>query len=97
MSRDKGYPVRDYNIKQWGMICAIEKTYTFSKASRTWVDNFKKKFKIGSRKEDLHEKLPEFIEDVREKIEELGAENVYNTLKWHPVGPYLIYFRKINF
>ena len=92
ISRNKGYPVRDYNIKQWSMICAKEKNYTFFKASKKWVDNFKHKFNIGSRKitrfrssvteareEDLHEKLPEFIEDVREKIEEIGAENVYNT------------------
>ena len=74
------------------MICANQKNYTFFKASKKWVDNFKKKFNIGSRKitrfkssvtqireEDLMDKLPEFIEDVREKIEELGAENVYNT------------------
>ena len=73
------------------MLCAKEKNYTFFKASKKWVDNFKNKFKIGSRKitrfrssvteateEDLRENLPEFIEDVREKIEELGAESGFN-------------------
>lgn len=49
-SREKGLPVRGYKIREWARREARKLDFPSFHASRSWLDSFKKKFRIRSRK-----------------------------------------------
>jgi len=90
-AQDKG-PVHDVDIKRWAVEAGIKVQCEGFKASRTFIDNFKKEFNIVSRKitkivsranfrneDGLREKAASFVQSVRPMIDEFGPENVFNT------------------
>lgn len=49
-TRAKGWPVRGYKIREWARLESRKLDFPSFFASRSWLDNFKKKFRIRSRK-----------------------------------------------
>jgi hypothetical protein len=69
-ARESLFPVHDINLQFWALQAAKEFEYSSFKASKNWINSFKKIIRIASRKvtkivsKDYHENLPNVYLDA---------------------------------
>ena len=91
-SRDEGLPVHDNDLRKWGLKASQELHLNSFTASKKWVDNFKKKIHVVSRKvtnfktvassnseKDLNRTIYNFVNLVKREITKFDSSNTYNS------------------